>query len=273
MLVLKRLENLRFGALKTFFARTMADENSLGSLKSNPHYQKYAEKIKQLQKSSPDEFLERMEALKSKPKKVKDAVKGREFSAISSPKETLDSTGARTTYKQKKLSDIMKMELIENKTADEVKHIWEDYHKTKEVIAAVIPVELYTKIYSRGKQYPVFLFPLPRGQGYEFIVSEISEHEVHFTPLISYQAYKENAPECLTLVHYAELQSKGIILMRGDYNKDILNGKESQCLANQLQMYYGQDNEKRLNLLERFTSRPDDFRHMDLIAELECLSL
>lgn len=51
------------------------------------------------------------------------------------------------------------------------------------------------------------------------------------------------------------------------------NGTEAQCLANQLQLYYGQDNAKRLKLLERFTYTPQEFKHMDLIAELECLSL
>lgn len=33
------------------------------------------------------------------------------------------------------------------------------------------------------------------------------------------QVHKENAPECLTMVHYTELAEKGIILMRGEYDK------------------------------------------------------
>lgn len=53
----------------------------------------------------------------------------------------------------------------------------------------------------------------------------------------------------------------------------IQNGTEAQCLAYQLQLYYGQDNAKRLKLLERFTHTPQEFKHMDLIAELECVSL
>lgn len=36
------------------------------------------------------------------------------------------------------------------------------------------------------------------------------------------QVHKENAPECLTAVHYTELHDKGVILMRGDYDK-VLN--------------------------------------------------
>jgi ATP synthase F1 complex assembly factor 1 len=36
------------------------------------------------------------------------------------------------------------------------------------------------------------------------------------------QAHKENAPECLTMTHYVDLKDKGLVLMRGEYNKDIL---------------------------------------------------
>lgn len=33
------------------------------------------------------------------------------------------------------------------------------------------------------------------------------------------QVHKENAPECLTIVHYTELADKGLILMRGEFDK------------------------------------------------------
>lgn len=37
------------------------------------------------------------------------------------------------------------------------------------------------------------------------------------------QAHKENAPECLNLVHYTDLaESKGIVLMVGEFDKNVL---------------------------------------------------
>ena len=37
------------------------------------------------------------------------------------------------------------------------------------------------------------------------------------------KAHKENAPECLGMVHYTELmEDKGIVLMVGEYDKDTL---------------------------------------------------
>lgn len=94
------------------------------------------------------------------------------------------------------------------------------------------------------------------------------------TPLLWYQTHKENAPECLTMVHYTELKdSKGVVLMRGEFDKKSISVQEAQCLANELQLYYSTDDPKRLQLLETFTSKPDAFKHMDLIAQLETIQL
>ena len=38
-----------------------------------------------------------------------------------------------------------------------------------------------------------------------------------------FQTYKENAPECFTIVHYPDLiDEKGVVLMKGDYDKNVL---------------------------------------------------
>lgn len=88
------------------------------------------------------------------------------------------------------------------------------------------------------------------------------------------QVHKENAPECLNIAMYAELkQSKGLVLMRGEYDPKVINGQEAQCLANQLQMYYSQQNESKLKLLELFTHKPDQFKHIDVIEELNNLKI
>lgn len=100
------------------------------------------------------------------------------------------------------------------------------------------------------------------------------------------------------MVHYMELSGKGIVLMRGEYDKvsqkvllkyyvlkmqiihhylflfqNVLTGREAQCLANQFQMYYSGKDHLKLELLEMFTSNPDTFKHMDLIRQLENMTL
>lgn len=167
----------------------------------------------------------------------------------------------------------MKIELVADKTTEEIKHIWLEYHKQKEVLIATIPVDQYDRQMARGRLHPMFIVPLPRSEGFEFFLFQFAANTVHFTPLLCYQVHKENAPECLNIVHYTELRDKGVILMRGEYDKNVINAKEAQCLANQLQLYYAQNNESKLRILETFTKKPAEFKHTDVINELANLSL
>lgn len=61
--------------------------------------------------------------------------------------------------------------------------------------------------------------------------------------------------------------------MRGEYDANVINAQEAQCLANQLQLYYAQNNQTKLDLLKKFTTEPDSFKHMDVITELENLTI
>lgn len=108
----------------------------------------------------------------------------RQFSSVLNPKQALKD---ELTTEDKKLSDIFKVELVADKNAEEVQGIWEEYHKNKEVISATIPKDVYNKIQLNMKQFPTFLFPLPRSQGYEFIMCQSFGHSVHFTPLLAFQ--------------------------------------------------------------------------------------
>lgn len=88
---------------------------------------------------------------------------------------------------EKKLSDIMKVDLLQDKSIDEIKHIWLEYHKQKEVLVATIPTNVYETQMKRGKTYPIFIFPLPRSEGFEFFLAQFALNTVHFTPLLCYQ--------------------------------------------------------------------------------------
>lgn len=250
---------------------TMNLEKAAEELKSNPYYDKYANKIAHLQQTSPEEFLTRLKSNEEKKIPSKENKSLPATPLAGQPGNPKNKTSTLT--KPKVLADVMKIELIEDKTSEEVQQLWLDYHRNKDCIVASVPVSKFDLLIERSAKFPVFVLPLPRNQGYEFIVCQFSGNEIHFTPLISYQTHKENSPECLTMVYYPDLKdSKGLVLMKGEFNKDVLTAIEAQCLANELQLYYGEESEKRTNLLERFTYNPDDFKHMDLIANLETLS-
>lgn len=175
--------------------------------------------------------------------------------------------------KEVRLSDIMNMEMIREKTKEEIEQIWTEYHKQKDYICAVMEPEQYERIFDYGMKYPLFLLPLPRKQGYEFFLSQFQGNKVYMTSLLWYQTHKENAPECLTLTHYTEFKdSKGIVLMRGEFDLNFLNCQEAQCLANELQLYYTGKSSERLKLMETFNNAPNDFKYNDLIGQLEKIS-
>uniref|UniRef100_A0A182JFJ8 ATP synthase mitochondrial F1 complex assembly factor 1 n=1 Tax=Anopheles atroparvus TaxID=41427 RepID=A0A182JFJ8_ANOAO len=250
-------------------------EKALEEMKErNPYFEKYANKIASVQQSSPEEFLSRLERVEKDKKKPKfgPAEAQRDYSELLKPKSPLGTEATRDGA-HRRLSDIMRLELVEDKSADDIKHLWFEYHKHKDVITAAIPVGQYRLMMDRALQYPIFILPIPRSHGYEFIMLQFAGNTVHFTPLLSYQVHKENAPECLNLTMFNECQDKGIILMRGEFDTNVLNAQEAQCLANQLQLYYSQHNPTKLQLLETFTKNPEEFKHMDIIEELNNLKI
>lgn len=266
---------LRLTRLITMSAQLRA-QKAVEELKdSNPYYDKYAAKIAALQKTSPEEFLSRLDAANKNTKKANKATEVKEperkYTELLTPKDPVKSSSSEIPHKQ--LSDIMKSEMIKGKTTEEIKAIWLEYHKLKDVLAATLTTEQLDRIMSKAKEHPVFILPLPRSQGYEFFVLQFAANTIHFTPLLCYQVHKENAPECLNMVHYTEFKDQNLILMRGEYDTKVISAQEALCLANQLQLYYGQNNPNKLKIMEKFTKSPEGFKHMDLITELENLSI
>lgn len=156
---------------------------------TNPYFGKYANKIAAVQQSSPEEFLARLEGVeksKSKPK-TGSSEERRDYSELLNPKAPLGEGKLSEDAVHKKLSDIMKIDLVEQRTAEEIKQIWLKYHVGKEVVCAVIPVDQYDLMMERAKKYPMFILPIPRSQGYEFMMLQFFANTVHFTPLINYQ--------------------------------------------------------------------------------------
>ena len=115
----------------------------------------------------------------------------RQFSSVLNPKQ---ARGEVSEGKEKRLSDIFKLELVEDKNATEIQIIWEEYHKSKEVISAAIPWDTYASLQVNMQQSPTFLFPLPRSQGYEFFMCQSYGHTVHCTPLLAYQVWNKRMP-------------------------------------------------------------------------------
>nr|XP_025959717.1 ATP synthase mitochondrial F1 complex assembly factor 1 isoform X2 [Dromaius novaehollandiae] len=136
-------------------------------------------------------------------------------------------------------------------------------HRKELTVAPPIPLRLHMS-------KALFLYALPRKEGYEFFVGQWSGTELHFTSLINIQTQGETAPSHLVLYHYPELQKeKGIVLMTAEMDSKFLVVHEAQCLANQVQLFYATDRSETYELVEIFNHRPNEFKYMSVIAELE----
>jgi ATP synthase F1 complex assembly factor 1 len=256
-------------AVRGFRTSQTMSEEQIEELKKNPYFDKYADKLAKLQNTSPEEFLARLSAHEDGKKAPASAPKQKDFS-LPGRARAGGSGGAGV----KSLDKVVKLDLLVGKEKEEIAQIWTHHFKEKDSICAVIPAETYKIMQKRFQEFGTFLFPLPRQNGYEFVMVQFQGNEAHFTTLINFQAHHENAPECLSLVHYTELmEEKGIVLMAGEFDKDALSIAEAKCLADEVEIYYSRPSPSKLELLRKFKYEPAYFHHKDLINEINSLSI
>jgi len=276
---LHRIAAPRYCQVRDFTLTLKKMDEAMEHLKANPFYSKYAGKIDQVKERHPVALVSAVEERKAATAALpEDAVAGaagvRKVSKVAAAPKAAMPRSKYSHAPGKSLASVMRLELLQDKSAVEVAFMWTEHWKSKEALSAVIRRDAYQTIKNNAEQFDKFLFALPRDSGYEFIYTQFSGDEIHFTPLANFQVHGENAPECLTLVHYREMCDKlGIVLMKGDYDTKVLSGKEAQFLANQVQLYYGGRDAPKWALVETFNRRPKDFDPNALISQLENLVL
>ncbi|XP_018429983.1 PREDICTED: ATP synthase mitochondrial F1 complex assembly factor 1, partial [Nanorana parkeri] len=138
------------------------------------------------------------------------------------------------------LSSVLNLDLVKDKSSDEIKQIWKEFFSMKDSVYAVIPGETFDLLWTRAQSCPAFLYALPRAEGYEFFVGQWSGTELHFTSLINIQSVGAAATSQLILRHYTELQkTRGIVLMNSELDSKFLvnvgvacpKGWQSSCVV------------------------------------------
>lgn len=242
------------------------------SLEGNRFYEKYQHKIQELRKFNPDIFEARIEKTGEVKKQPVGNSKQAEFVRLIEEKfqELTAKDSTKRFTKNKTLDSIINVEMVKQKKPEEIKQIWKQYFSGEDTVYAVIPGNTFDVMWKRIQSCPSFLYVLPRKEGYEFFVGQWSGAELHFTSLINIQTQGEAATSQLILYHYAELQEdKGIVLMTAEMDSKFLSVPEAQCLASQVQLFYATDRQEIYGLVETFNHRPDEFKYMSVIAELE----
>uniref|UniRef100_A0A8D2QA75 ATP synthase mitochondrial F1 complex assembly factor 1 n=1 Tax=Zonotrichia albicollis TaxID=44394 RepID=A0A8D2QA75_ZONAL len=220
-------------------------------------------------RSNPDVFESRMEKRSEVKKQPVGHSKQGEFIRCMEEKRTAIMPDSLCFLLQT-LDSILNVEMVKEKSAEEITQIWNQYFSAKDTVYAVIPADKFDLMWKRAQKCPSFLYALPRKEGYEFFVGQWSGTELHFTSLINVQTQGETAPSQLVLYHYPDLQKeKGIVLMTAEMDSKFLVVQDAQCLANQVQLFYATDRSDTYGLVETFNHRSSDFKYMAVIAELE----
>ncbi|XP_022711792.1 ATP synthase mitochondrial F1 complex assembly factor 1-like isoform X1 [Varroa jacobsoni] len=233
----------------------------------NPYFAKYASKLKKLEEQNPEEFLYRVkEAGRKHRKKIivnADGTVPEDDGILNSeaiPRQTREPLHVEEPGELEKLS-----------LAD-LTDVWKRRHLNKDAICGVVPVDMFETMAKRGLEFPLFVYPVPRGDGYEMYFGQVASGglEVHFTPLAEYHRHQSEAPASLRLKFFSDFKKKhGVILMAGEYNGEVIGPEHAQCLANQHQIYYGSSELKRKLLLWNFNREPKSFNYEVLIDEFD----
>ncbi|KAK8776376.1 hypothetical protein V5799_030276 [Amblyomma americanum] len=270
----------------TISARTQSSEADRPAYSNNPFYKKYADKIKELERRDPEALKRRQEEISRTIKtKAAGSTSGdatpspssdNHSSEVQEPKDRrCDKLQQEPTYVRPSKFDADAIRELRSrcKSTAELTDAWKALHSARDAVCAVIPSSIYETIRERARDYPVFLYPLPRdGSGYEFVLSQFVGDQCHMTPLASYQLHGSEAPACLALTYWTQLASRedgGVVLMNGEYDSKVVGPTEAQCLVNQLQLYYGGNELKKKLLLWNFNREPRSFKHEMLIREFE----
>lgn len=250
-------------------------------IEDNPYYSKYAEKIKAAQAKA--------QGATSGPGSERPLPHSEETTSakvMEQLEKSFESTSGQTKpskaiNQRKSLGEIVHLEKMKSLSPQEIEELWRSHHASqKDVIYATMKESEYEIIYENATSYPLFIFPLPRSeevkgghsnqQGYQMFLSRFAQHTFYLTPLAEYQRMHEVAVPALVINHFPELSvSKKIVLLSGSFDPSLLNSLEVQCLANQIKLFYGTNDQARRLLLHKFNREPSKFDHLEVIDQIE----
>lgn len=238
------------------------DKEDMDQIKNNPYFDKYKDKLKTVYDEDPNAFTERLN--------------NRKVEKIGNPEDyginVNSSKMVSAVTKKKSLDALIKLEKVQDLEPEAIKAIWITFLSEIHKFPGMITADEYEKIAIRSKEFSTFLLPLPRDEGFEFILAQWNGPECHFTPLINFQAHGENAPTTMTTVYFDELlDSKKISLEMSEVDQRHLNVSEARFLIHVMKQYYvdSVEGDRKHEIMRTFNKDPNAFRHMDLIDELK----
>lgn len=241
-------------------------------LANNPYFVKFADRIESLKQKDPDTYIKRLELMLDQTEKQKKKETGDPKTLEQITQEQQAAAAAQPSYvAPKSLDKIMKVDLLTDKTPEQITELWKAYQTPRDSVFAVINKQYWSYISIMAQAFPTFIYPLPRDNDqWFFYVGQWGGNEINFTSLEHYKLNGPDAPVLLSMCHYPELvESKGICLMVGDVDSQLIRKEDAHLLAMYVQYFHTE--EKGMNLIKKFSTEPQNFKYDDVIRAVETI--
>ncbi|KAG7369847.1 ATP11 protein [Nitzschia inconspicua] len=168
----------------------------------------------------------------------------------------------------KTLDDILKKDLVKDKTPTEISDLWYTYHEGKENVHGIIlDGNVAPSLLERAATSPFFIQPIFREDGYFMLVSQFME-PYHFV-LAYLEDYKMDPASAQPLLTFSVFDDyatkKNLTLVRADILNRGINDEEGMKVVRAMLDHYANDDE--YTLVKAFNSKPDTFDIDDFIAQ------
>lgn len=170
----------------------------------------------------------------------------------------------------RKLSDILKPELLADKSSSEISEIWEAYHEGKEKVHGLtLDKARGRSILARAAQCPFFIHPLFREGGHFMLVSQFQSPNYFLLAFLEdYRADPARAQPLLTISVFEDMaDSKGVALVRCDVINRGIDEDEGLGICKSLLNDYADEEDFRI--VHTFNKMPDAFDLDAFVREKE----
>lgn len=179
-------------------------------------------------------------------------------------------SGRAAAPSSKDLADILKLQLLQGKTADDVELIWMQHHEASSShVATVMSSDEHAALAARAAASPLFVLPLRKApKGFCSLLIQWQPQQALVTTLEQYRQLGSNAPAHLSLTCYTELAgSHGLVLLRGDVlYPELINTAEARTVMELTRALY--TDPSSYQMVYQFNHAPDKFDFGLLLQQL-----
>lgn len=170
----------------------------------------------------------------------------------------------------KRLSDLAKVPLLTQETSVRVREIWlERYQENEFAVAGVMAQEEYHQIYNNAKSCPLFLVPVPRGEGYMNLVWQFQNGAFVYQTVESFQQGITGQVDFGFALFAELLNSHQLALLHGTLQSQLLTKAEAGNIVRYTREAYMDP--ARFEWIRRFNQEPREFDYEEFLNKFKPL--